>query len=293
MCRCLICAVLTGQPTRKITRAFVAPGQRKPPPPDPVRAPPPPPPDLVNLAHAAPVAMNRPSTLILPPTPVLDTTMPKIDMTTAPPPLPVGDPVDLLALSSRPVPLTDKIVVPAGNVVGRSGDAPALAAGTGAGPGNGSSTPAPPNPRLAAPASSGSGSQRASVSGPGAAGAFPIPSTPVAPNGSASGTAGPSAAPSAPSIAGNIIRRPSNGTFDAVVVQSNAADQTPEVRQLLTGRPIYTVYVSVGTAKDWALNFCIPGERDISAVGGVVTLWGKSNPHRCRRRIHSCWSSRM
>jgi TonB family protein len=44
-----------------------------------------------------------------------------------------------------------------------------------------------------------------------------------------------------------------------VVVQNTPTDQFPESRGLLTGRPIYSVYVSLGTAKDWTLYFCVPG----------------------------------
>ncbi|MBI1899104.1 MAG: hypothetical protein HYZ57_21160, partial [Acidobacteria bacterium] len=55
------------------------------------------------------------------------------------------------------------------------------------------------------------------------------------------------------------LTRPSTGKFDAVVIQSNVLDQFPESKTLLTGRPVYTVYLPMGTAKDWILHFCIPG----------------------------------
>ena len=67
-------------------------------------------------------------------------------------------------------------------------------------------------------------------------------------------------------------RRASNGTFDAVVVQSSSTDPFPESKELLTGRPIYTVYVALGTPKDWALYFCVPGEKDASPGGNVVKM---------------------
>jgi hypothetical protein len=73
-----------------------------------------------------------------------------------------------------------------------------------------------------------------------------------------------------------VIRRP-GGNFDAVVVQSSPLDQFPEAKGLLTGRPIYTVYVSVNTAKDWALYFCIPGEK-ADASGAPVVRLGKAVP---------------
>ena len=68
------------------------------------------------------------------------------------------------------------------------------------------------------------------------------------------------------------INRPPAGTFDAVVVQSSPVDQYPESRGLLSGRPIYSVYVSMGTARDWTLFFCVPGEKPQSGNGPVVVL---------------------
>jgi hypothetical protein len=68
------------------------------------------------------------------------------------------------------------------------------------------------------------------------------------------------------------INRPPTGTFDAVVVQSSPVDQYPESRGLLSGRPIYSVYISVGTARDWTLFFCVPGEKPQSGSGPVVVL---------------------
>ena len=58
-----------------------------------------------------------------------------------------------------------------------------------------------------------------------------------------------------------VIVRPSNGNFDAVIIQSSSLDQFPETKSLLLGRPIYTVYISVGTPKDWALYFCVRGDK--------------------------------
>jgi len=74
-----------------------------------------------------------------------------------------------------------------------------------------------------------------------------------------------------------VQRRASNGTFDAVVVQSSSTDPFPESKELLTGRPIYTVYVALGTPKDWALYFCVPGEKDASPGGNVVKM-GTGSP---------------
>ncbi len=68
------------------------------------------------------------------------------------------------------------------------------------------------------------------------------------------------------------INRPPTGNFDAVVVQSSPVDQYPESRGLLSGRPIYSVYIPMGTVRDWTLFFCVPGEKPASGNGPVVVL---------------------
>jgi len=39
-----------------------------------------------------------------------------------------------------------------------------------------------------------------------------------------------------------------------------------ESRGLLSGRPIYSVYIPMGTARDWTLFFCVPGEKPGSSL---------------------------
>jgi hypothetical protein len=84
-----------------------------------------------------------------------------------------------------------------------------------------------------------------------------------APSGSGTGTGTPG---------GGIIVRAPNGAFDTMVVQSSSLDQYPEGRALLTGRPIYSVYISAGTARDWTLFFCIPNSKPAPLNGPVVQL---------------------
>jgi hypothetical protein len=66
---------------------------------------------------------------------------------------------------------------------------------------------------------------------------------------------------------------PSNGVFD-VVVQSSGLDGFPESSGVLSGKPIYSVYLAVGAPKEWILQYCVPaGEADsVQVVGGVVKL---------------------
>jgi hypothetical protein len=75
-----------------------------------------------------------------------------------------------------------------------------------------------------------------------------------------------------------VITRPANGKFDAVVVQSNPLDQFPESKGLLSGRPIYSVYIALGTPKDWALYFCVPGEKPEAVAGADVIDFGSVVP---------------
>jgi len=51
---------------------------------------------------------------------------------------------------------------------------------------------------------------------------------------------------------------PSNGNFDVVILQSVTRDDLPDVGGMLSGNPVYTVYLSVGDAREWLLEYCIP-----------------------------------
>ena len=57
-------------------------------------------------------------------------------------------------------------------------------------------------------------------------------------------------------------------------MQSSPLDQFPESRGLMNDRPIYSVYVSLGTAMDWTLFFCVPDAKLVSqgASASVVEI---------------------
>ena len=262
----------------KIPKPFIVPGRRTPTPPDPALPPPPPPPNI-DLASAAPALNPPPSRLVLPPAPppVIEDQPPK--PLTALPPSRVGDAANILSLSDRPVAASDKLVVPPGNVLGATGDGVILRAGTAEGDssgaaarsGDGSRGPGAPGTSSGANngASSGANSgANSGVNGGRGAGSSGTPGS--APGGVSIIGAGSGANPPIPK--GGVQRRASNGTFDAVVVQSSSGDPFPESKELLTGRPIYTVYVALGTPKDWALYFCVPGEKEPSPGGNVVKM---------------------
>jgi hypothetical protein len=71
------------------------------------------------------------------------------------------------------------------------------------------------------------------------------------------------------------IVHPQDGLFDVVLVQAS-----PEHAMLLegptplTGRPIYTVYLQVGTTKEWILQYCLQQspEYEVKTGGAVVQL---------------------
>ncbi len=265
----------------RMAKQFIVPGRRTPPPPDPT-APPPPPPPTIDLANAPPAANPIKSALVLPPAPppVIEDQPPKLSA--AIPPARVGDPADILSLSDRPVPPSDKLVVPPGNVLGATGDGVVLRAGTGEGAASGATGGKSGDGQgkdaqgKDAQGKSG-GAALASASGPGAAGASGPGRGSSPPSSGGAGTpgnatggisiAGGGVSTGGPVPKGGIQHRPSNGTFDAVVVQSTSSDPFPDSKELLTGRPIYTVYVTLGTAKDWALYFCVPGEKETQTPG--------------------------
>ena len=54
------------------------------------------------------------------------------------------------------------------------------------------------------------------------------------------------------------IQHPANGNFDVVVMQSHNRDDLPDGGGILTGNPVYTVYLQVGDQREWLLEYCAP-----------------------------------
>jgi len=250
--------VSTGFP--RFTKTFVVPGRRSPSPPDPTPVPPPP---NVEFASAVPAVNPLPSALQLPPAPppLITDEPPRISSTR--PLSAVGDLANILSLSDRPVAPSDRLIVPPGNVLGATGDGVILRSGTANGDSAGKSGDQAGKSAGTTAGSTPSGG----ASSPGRGGAASPRSESSA---GMSGGATSGSSDGGPIPKGGVQRRPSNGTFDAVVVQSS--DQSRESKELLTGRPIYTVYVTLGTPKDWALHFCVPGETEPAGKGDVVKL---------------------
>ncbi len=66
---------------------------------------------------------------------------------------------------------------------------------------------------------------------------------------------------------------PSNAVFD-IVVQSSGPEGFTESAGILSGRPVYSVFMNVGAPREWILQYCIPGsEPPPAAVSpGAVSL---------------------
>ncbi|MBZ5596147.1 MAG: hypothetical protein LAP39_28210 [Acidobacteriia bacterium] len=165
-----------------------------------------------------------------------------------------GEPVQLLALSPNPAPLSDALkglFIPPGNQLARLPGASALLGFRGPG-GSGSS------------ANGGGGADGAGNGGKSGAG------------GSGDGLFG---ILNPPGLKGTPLRiiHPNNGVFDIVVVQNSSSETFPDAAAALSGRPIYTVYLQVGSSKEWVLQFCVPETAGPIQTGGLVKL-GKPAP---------------
>lgn len=68
------------------------------------------------------------------------------------------------------------------------------------------------------------------------------------------------------------ISRPKDGHFNAVVVGASLEDQFPETAGVWTGRMAYTVYLHVGLARSWVLQYSLPRSAGASDGGTIARL---------------------
>jgi hypothetical protein len=66
------------------------------------------------------------------------------------------------------------------------------------------------------------------------------------------------------------IALPRNGVFGSVVVGVSLQDRYPETAGLLGGRIAYTVYLHVGMAKSWILQYSLPSSDDAASAGNIA-----------------------
>jgi hypothetical protein len=234
----------------KIPKPFVVPGRTRQAPQAPAPLPAPLPP-LVAQTQAPKV----PARLTLLPPPVAAPPQP---VQTAPPVPSRGDPVSVVSLSAHPVPPSSTIRVPPGNVVG-------LTSSSGTKSGN-QITPESGAPGGTAPSPAGGGNTSAAGSGTDqdgpSTGGISLTGTESASAGTITGEPRPgadvsTAGSSTSGIQTVVVNQPATGNFDLVVVQASPLDMFPEGKGLLSGRPIYTVYVAANGA-EWPFYFCVP-----------------------------------
>ena len=68
------------------------------------------------------------------------------------------------------------------------------------------------------------------------------------------------------------LTMPKDGHFGAVVVGSSLGDEYPELTGFWNGRISYTVYLHVGLAKSWILQYSLPRGADVSTAGTIARL---------------------
>ena len=65
------------------------------------------------------------------------------------------------------------------------------------------------------------------------------------------------------------IKLPTNGQYGVVVVGSSMEDQFPETSQLWGGRLVYSVFLHVGLAKNWILQYSLPPTGEAAVAGNL------------------------
>jgi hypothetical protein len=126
------------------------------------------------------------------------------------------------------------------------------------GPGHASTPNGRGNAGLSKTTGAGQGTQRAGVN----TGAAPGTESSSGPDGMGSGSNRPYVR----------ISLPENGKFGVVVVGSTVSEQYPETAGIWSGRLTYSVYLHVGLAKSWILQYSLPRDADAAAAGNVVRI---------------------
>jgi hypothetical protein len=68
------------------------------------------------------------------------------------------------------------------------------------------------------------------------------------------------------------VTLPQNGQYGVVVVGSSMAEEFPETSKLWGGRLVYSVYLHVGLARSWILQYSLPSKLDAIAAGDMKHL---------------------
>lgn len=113
-----------------------------------------------------------------------------------------------------------------------------------------------------APPEDGSGDQAGKQPGMGAG------QTPGDQGDAAAGTSGQDGAGNEPAYSRILL--PKDGHFGVVVVGSSPADEYPEAQGVWTDRLAYTVYLHVGLARSWIMQYSLPLAAEAAAGGDAV-----------------------
>ena len=189
------------------------------------------------------------------------------------------DPPNIISLPDRPIPAASAIVLPPLNQVsGRDGASGAAGDGAGAGgtapshSGSGVSTASNTTGNSPAARSPGAGLS-ADHAGSSASVVLGTGTKPVA-GVSVSGGGNVASSKTAPGPMRLI--RPQNGTYEVAIVQSSGV--VPGSNGLLKGKPVYSVYIPVGTGKEWILQYCVPADDAQPATRSQVVQLGNITP---------------
>lgn len=256
---------MPGPPTPK---ALVLPGRREAPTPPPALIAPPvleipnrePSVSDLNVARAVPT-VPRPALVLPPPSATIPVRIlaPPGPLRSGSLDLAAGDPMNLIVLSANPLPAGRVMTVPSGN---QTGGFPAPSPGAGTGTAD--------KTKLASGTANDAGaSQGGGTSSRGSDTGFGEPRE----EGQLQARA------SLPARLPIRMIHPANGVFDLVIIQSSLAESFPETAGMLSGRPIYSVYLKIGAGKDWILQYCEPNSRanfqrdkDIVNLAGAASI---------------------
>jgi len=129
------------------------------------------------------------------------------------------------------------------------------------------------------PANAGSGGNSAAAAGNNGAGASSAgqgnqESAAAGPPGGSGSQGGPSGSDAGLGLgsepAADRITLPKDGKFGVVVVGSSLEQQYPETQGIWTDRLAYTVYLHVGAAKSWILQYSLPRAAEAAVAGNVT-----------------------
>ncbi len=161
----------------------------------------------------------------------------------------------------------------AGQGEGSAGNPNDHGPGTSQGPAGGANNPGPGTSQGPAGNASNHGSgtsQGTAAKGNDSASNAPAGKPEGPATGSANGTGAAGADGNPPSA--TVITLPKDGHFNSVIVGVSLEDQFPEMAGTWNGRMAYTVYLHVGLARSWILQYSLPRSADASASGTIARL---------------------